>query len=1158
MAKEITDLSELKKEPYLDLYDSTKGYERVMFNPDRPLLQSELNSIQSMQENTTKELGNSIMADGDIISGMDWHINGKVLTVDDGKVYIDGKVRTFNQQNITINGTGDEYLSVYVKREIITADDDPDLLDKTSGVASSFSKGGDRLKETVLLGLNTDNGAQIFHFQNGDLFVNPDKPNYTQMEKVLANRTMETSGNFRVSGYNFSTDTDPSNANKIQLAIDKGVAYILGFRVEKPATTRISVDKAQETKDVQNEGYYYDNVTRKMKLGNAPVKSVNRVTGQVEVTKESVSRGVKSGGVDYLRNTSVTQIKRVWSDTQEYRQGTDYQLVDAQGISWEPTAGLEPASGGTYYVQYVYNKSMVKDTDYKITTTGEKDGKVWYIDFNGLSGSKPVNNSLVNIDYTFYLARKDLIVLDHNGKITIHKGEPDRMRLVEAPNHVDPLTLSLGTITLFPNSDTAYANLYTITRMTMEDLQKTAKRVDNIEYNQAVNALDDGAMEGENPVTLRGVFSDGFISFDKYDATNEEATVAFDFDTASITLPYKEINKKVPKVLQGSSTAHIWGRLVTAPFTEEVALRQPFATEPKNVNPYNTYNKQGVMTLTPSEDNWIDEENITVTDQKTSTMKVKRWWRHQGASWTEDEINSVSNITLDDGQKWGNMQNGVGDSYRYDTKYGRTGTMLESGGQRTKESMIEFMRQIDVTVYVENLTPNANNLKLTFDGLTVPVTPLTGWKKGSATGTGMANADGTFKGTFKIPAGVRCGTREVTLENDSDKAIAPFIAQGTLKTVEDVIIRTRVTVQLYDPLAQTFSFNTNRIVSSIDVYFASKDPSNNVICQIRGVSDGGMPNKTIYAETVLKPANVSVSNDASAPTKVTFDDPLMCEAGKEYAMVFVTDSSQYSMWIGTMGQNLVNDPGQTVTSNPYLDGVLFSSSNASAWTVHQTSDLKFTVYTAKFNETALAEFDTIKNIKVDQLVLMSSYLTPANTGCTWEMKLVLDNEAENVTVDSKPWEPISNYVELDVEQIAREVKLRASFKSNIYISPMLSLSDVLLTGFITALSGSYISRAIDMTEAPFNTIWMSYESFEPTGSKVTPQYSLDEGKTWKNFTVSAEVQQQSTDFNRYVFEEKVATGTATYKTIKYRLNLSSSSSFLRPRARRFLTRVTDK
>ncbi|QDB71525.1 virulence-associated protein [Enterococcus phage vB_OCPT_Ben] len=1152
MAKEITN-DDLKKAPYLDRFDPNKNRTRVLFKPDKPLQQAELNELQAMQDYALSNVAESVFSDGDIQTGMEYILQGTTLTVKKGKVFLGGKMRNFNEQSIEITGTGTEYIGVKLVQKVITAEDDPTLLDQTSGVPSHFSEGADRLEETVVLGVNDDEASNIYRFENGQLYINPDTPEMDKINKVLAERTYDESGSYRVRGFDMYTEVHPTDPNnKIQLVIDSGRAYVLGFKVDKPTTTRIDIDKSRDLETINNEGFYYSNETRLNKLGNAPVSSVDRVTAQVEVAKEQVSRGVVGGGTDYLKNTSVTKVVRVWTEgsgAHEYRQGEDFQLVNGQAISWAPT-GQEPPAGGTYFVQYVYNKTMIENTDYKVTVKGEGDNREWYIDFNEMTGSKPVDESLVNVDYKYFLARKDLIVLDHNGNFTVHKGQPNAMRLVDSPNHIDPLTLNIGTVLVYPDSSTAEAKQWTITRLTMEELQKLSVRVDNMEYNQAVFYLDQPAMAGENPIYLRGVFSDAFISLDKYDTSHPDATIAFDFDTAEITLPYAEINKTVPSIIEGSSEAHVWGRLVTAPFTEEVGIRQPFATEAMNVNPYNTFNKQGVLTLNPSADNWIEEERITITKEETSTMTIRQWWRHGGASWTNDEMNLVSNVDLDNGMNWSDLK----DDYR---KSGLSGTTLSSGGQQTKESMIEFMRQIDVEIYAENLEPNANNLVVSFDGLRVPVTPSSGYRKGSQEGTGMANADGTFKGVFKIPAGVRCGTREVSIRNDTNLASTTFTAQGTMKTTEDIIIRTHVTINLVDPLAQSFSFNTNRIATSFDVFFASKDSSTNIICQVRGISEGGQPNKTVYAERVLKPSEINVSDDASVATKITFDDPLMCKAGQEYCLVFITDSDKYTMWIATMGQNRIDDPTQSVNSNPYLEGVLYSSSNASAWSIHQMSDLKFTVYTAKFNEEAVLEFDVMRNINVDRVVLMSTYLTPANTGCKWDMKIVLNNEPSGTTVNDKPWVPIANYVDLDVNQIAREVKLRATFKANQYISPMLALDDIMFAGFLTALKGSYVSRTIDLSEAPYNTVKMSYEQFTPAGTTVVAKYSTDEGKTWKTFTTQPTTTQRTQDFVRVDYVEKINTG-GTFKSIKFRLDMSTQNSFLRPRVRRLMTNMTDK
>src|SRR5699024_2475601 len=135
----------------------------------------------------------------------------------------------------------------------------------------------------------------------------------------------------------------------------------------------------------------------------------------------------------------------------------------------------------------------------------------WWIDFNGMTGSKPVVNTQVLIDYTYYLARKDVVVMDKDGTITIKKGEPDSINNVVEPIHADPFTLPLGTVLVLPNSTSSICVKSALNRLSMADLQKMKSRIDTIEYNQALTALDDEIFSSENREQLRGVFSDGFI-----------------------------------------------------------------------------------------------------------------------------------------------------------------------------------------------------------------------------------------------------------------------------------------------------------------------------------------------------------------------------------------------------------------------------------------------------------------------------------------------------------------------------------------------------------------------------------------------------------------------------------------------------------------------
>src|SRR5699024_1729649 len=329
-------------------------------------------------------------------------------------------------------------------------------------------------------------------------------------------------------------------------------------------------------------------------LANSPVKEIRRVTGQVLIEKERVTRGAQGDGQDFLSNNTAFEIVKVWTETspgvttKEYKQGEDFRLTDGQTIDWSPQ-GQEPSGGTSYYVSYKYNKRMEVGKDYEVTTQGEGLSKKWYINFTPENGAKPIAQTVVLVDYTYYLARKDSVFINMYGDIAILPGEPNIMILVTPPLNTDPENLQLGTVTVLPHSAEAVCSSFAITRSSMEDLQKVRTRVANSEYNQPVNALDDGAMEGQIPLTLRSVFSEGFISLHKADVTHPDCGIVFSFEDAEATLAYTEAVKQ-PKIIPGDTTAHIWGRLISAPFTEERTIYQGQASETLNVNPYNIPN----------------------------------------------------------------------------------------------------------------------------------------------------------------------------------------------------------------------------------------------------------------------------------------------------------------------------------------------------------------------------------------------------------------------------------------------------------------------------------------------------------------------------------------------------------------------------------------
>ena len=272
----------------------------------------------------------------------------------------------------------------------------------------------------------------------------------------------------------------------------------------------------------------------------------------------------------------------------------------------------------------------------------------------------------------------------------------------------------------------------------------------------------------------------------------------------------------------------------------------------------------------------------------------------------------------------------------------------------------------------------------------------------------VTNNSGEISGIFNIPNTdanrFRTGTREFKLSDDlldnivnrTSYARKQYVSEGILSTTQATITSTRnadVRTEAindyrtvaqdsyrvvsdtgwYDPLAQTFLVDSagGAFVTSIDVFFASRDTAIPVRMQIREVVNG-FPGKTIlpFSETILTPEKVNISTTfvntvlgesypAPTATNFKFVSPVYLNDKTEYAIVLISDSNNYKLWISQLGDvSVVN--GGIISEQPYA-GVLFKSQNGSTWTADQSQDLMFKINKAKFTTGNYGEADFTNN-----------------------------------------------------------------------------------------------------------------------------------------------------------------------------------------------------
>jgi len=317
-------------------------------------------------------------------------------------------------------------------------------------------------------------------------------------------------------------------------------------------------------------------------------------------------------------------------------------------------------------------------------------------------------------------------------------------------------------------------------------------------------------------------------------------------------------------------------------------------------------------------------------------------------------------------------------------------TVRTSIGDRVVSvAFVPFIRSRTLTFVATRLKPNTRVYPF-FDNIDVSsyVTP----DGGSLGGNLISDANGKVEGTFAIPdpkvdanprwrTGQRLfrltssSTNSLTNANVETAANAEYVARGLLETVRETILSsrearvemrsvtesqtitrtsTRTTerqVGYHDPLAQTFLIDDEGgvFLTSVDLFFSSKDDNIPITVQIRDVVNGYPGQKILpFSETTLNPSAVNVSSDASTATKFTFSSPVYIQDNVEHCIVVLANSQEYNAYVARLGEtNLGSD--RTISQQPYA-GVLFKSQNGSTWTADQNEDMKFLLRRAEFSQ----------------------------------------------------------------------------------------------------------------------------------------------------------------------------------------------------------------
>lgn len=177
--------------------------------------------------------------------------------------------------------------------------------------------------------------------------------------------------------------------------------------------------------------------------------------------------------------------------------------------------------------------------------------------------------------------------------------------------------------------------------------------------------------------------------------------------------------------------------------------------------------------------------------------------------------------------------------------------------------------------------------------------------------------------------------------------------------------------------------NRYRIMNNTGVNFTTVGAQNNTVgtvftvpldkqSVVNGLASSGKVNEVNIVYTGA--ASSMLSDNASVATPVTFANPVYLSEDQEYAIVLMSNSDIYKLFVTTPGK--IDLTTNVLVDGNHYGGSFFMSQNASTWTADPARDLKFKLKKAVFSSSATLTFVNdqipVKSLKADPLFVCSA------------------------------------------------------------------------------------------------------------------------------------------------------------------------------------------
>ena len=322
---------------------------------------------------------------------------GSQVTINEGVYFINGTFVYVFADNLILDkysNTPNNIVGLNVTESVITAIDDPDLVDNAQGFPNASAPGADRYQiKTQLIKepLNAPNSiytnyVTLMLVENGvtKKKIAPAAKNDTALTKRLADRTYEESGNYALNpfvldikehydtGTNNGYTTSASNDNKYVVGIEPNTAYVQGFRTEHTNIVFKEVDKPREESTAPVDFAIKNSTTSSLPLGNYIKVKIDALSDSLGLPDINDFRelALQDTAGASPATTAVALVDTVHDANNNFTNtvstgrtpGTYFvtdEGADAGGECYSSTAGGSQGSGAKFKIMIDQNKNVI-------------------------------------------------------------------------------------------------------------------------------------------------------------------------------------------------------------------------------------------------------------------------------------------------------------------------------------------------------------------------------------------------------------------------------------------------------------------------------------------------------------------------------------------------------------------------------------------------------------------------------------------------------------------------------------------------------------------------------------------------------------------------------------------------------------------------------